>query len=118
MKKINQKRMAKIMAYDICAILDDAEQGDLGYLTSWLEGSGLRQYKEFDDKAVEQEWREGEYAGKLKKKIVTESPTYAKHEYVRQLWDQGDSRGVFGMPCGFRGPNTPEFKQFGKGGKR
>jgi hypothetical protein len=114
MKKINQKRLAKIMAYDICAILDDAEQGDLSYLVSWLEGSGLRQYKEFDDKDVEVEWKEGEYGGPDKKRIVTESLTYSRHEYVRQLWNEGDRRGVF-MSCGtFKGPKTPEFNQFGK----
>lgn len=91
-KRLSAKRreqmVARIMAYDITAILDGAAKGDLDFLISFLMGE-CEQYGNMSDEQVSAEWEQGEYAGKLKRKIVTTSPTYERLPYVRQLWDKG-----------------------------
>jgi len=104
---------ARIAAYDMCAILDDSNSGDLSYLLSWLYGEGLTQYNKMSDNELCQEWREGKYGGPSKREIVTSSQAYKDHEYIRQLWDKGV------IDCVSDGRKThcigsPEFKRLMK----
>jgi hypothetical protein len=98
MVKLNAKRrgkmLARIMAYDLVSILDDADKGDLSYLVSWLTGDGLTQYKNMSNEDLLQEWREGEYEGETKKAIVGSSRWY-QHPFIRQLWVKGNSSGMW-----------------------
>jgi hypothetical protein len=118
-KKLTREFMvAKIMAYDMASILDDAEKGDLSYLTSWLTGGGVTQYDKMSDEDIRKEWIEGEYASKHKHEIVTGSGAYHNQEYIRQLWDTGNADALWDGDGKFHGPNSRKFKTLGRiGGK-
>jgi hypothetical protein len=87
-EKRREMMISRIMAHDICAVLDDAEQGDLGTIVSILDGEWGAPGA-FTDAELEAEWREGDYGGDIKREKVTSSPTYERFEYVRKLWDKG-----------------------------
>ena len=86
--KKKEKMICRMMAYDICAVLDDCADGDLSYLTSILTGVGWTQYNNMTDEDLLREWERGNYDGPMKKSQVETSPQY-NHPYVKRLWDKG-----------------------------
>lgn len=118
-KRLTRTQMeAKIMAYDMCAILDDAGRGDLSYLSSWLSGDGIRQYSRMNDADILKEWVDGGYAGQAKHEIVTRSLAYSQHEYIRQLWDTGDPSAMWDGAGVFYGAKSRKMKSMFLIGKK
>jgi hypothetical protein len=87
------KMRCRIMAYDITAILDDADRGEFSYLHSILMGDGYTQPGRMTDVEVLREWKEGEYAGEDKAYLVENSPSF-RHPFIQHLWKNGSDGGT------------------------
>jgi hypothetical protein len=81
--------VARIMAYDICAVARDLEDGDLSYLAGILTGEGWTQYSQMSDEDVAEEWFEGDYDGLAKLEAIRRSPL-RDHRYVAELMAQSE----------------------------
>lgn len=119
-KKLTREFMlSRIMAYDIISIMSDVEKGDLTYLISWLIGEGIVQYNNLSDKAVEEEYNEGEYLNQngFKQKLFRESP-HAEHPFIANLLKTGKIEGSWVNDrapwCRWIGPKDPEYKRLNK----
>ena len=92
--------VAVIMAYDLNAVAQDIQDGDLTYLVSILSGGvGWTQYADMTDDDVAKELEEGEYGSQAKQDIIRTGPL-ADHPYVVQLLAKYDAEADGTLPAG------------------